>query len=194
MQGKLPESIARLVDELLYVKTPWYEILERFMTGFTATDYSWRKPNRRFVGQGVYLPSLDREPAMGKVGIIGDTSGSIGDKEAAAFNAHMNRILETCRPEEVIILSVDAEVAGVQRISGDDLPFKWEPKGGGGTDMTRGWAWFEENEPDLDCIICLTDGYTPWPEQVSVPSVVLSTTEAKAPEHIAETVFFDPEV
>lgn len=192
VMGKTSAGIDRMVNELVHVRTPWHQILERFMTQFVAADYSWRKPNRRFVAEGMYLPSLDRVPKMGKIGIIGDTSGSIGDRVVAAFTAHMNRIIETCVPEEVIVLSVDASVAGVQRFDPESYPIKWSAAGGGGTDMREGWAWFEANEPELDCIVCLTDGHTPWPDSVSVPSIVLTTSEA-APTHVGETVTFNPD-
>lgn len=190
-QGKLSANLARLVDEMLYVRTPWHEILERFMVSFVQTDYSWKRPNRRFVGQGVYLPSLDRQPRMGRVGIIGDTSGSIGQREVDVFQAHVNRIIETCLPEEVVLLSVDAHVCNVQRFQPEDFPIKWDPAGGGGTDMREGWLWFEQTGEEYDCIVCLTDCYTPWPESVCAPSIVLSTTGQVAPDHVGETVRFE---
>lgn len=188
--GALSAGLQRTLQDVIYPPTPWHAILERFMQAFVSTDYSWKRPNRRFVGHGIYLPSLDKQPRMGKIGFIGDTSGSIGQREADVFNGHFNRIIETCMPEAVIVLSVDSEVCGVQRFEPEDFPVKWEPKGGGGTDMGEGWRWFDKNETDLDCIICFTDGFTPWPDKVNVPSLVLSTTDQVAPTHVGETVAF----
>lgn len=189
--GKLSANLARFVDDMLQVRTPWHEITERFMTAFTQTDYSWKRPNKRFAWMGLYLPSAGREPRMGRVGLIGDTSGSISGPEVSAFCAHFNRIIETCLPEEVVVLSVDSKVCGVQRFTPDDYPVRWDPRGGGGTDMREGWRWFEESGEDYDCIICFTDGFTPWPDKVSIPSIVLSTTTQVAPDHVGETIRFD---
>lgn len=186
-QGKLSAGLSRLVEEIVYVKTPWHVYLERFMASFVASDYSWKRPNRRLMAHGYVLPGLDRVPRMGKIGIIGDTSGSIGGPIVNAFQAHVNRIIETCMPEEVIFLSVDTQVCNVQRFTPDEYPIKWEAKGFGGTDMRAGWQWFDENAPDVDCVICLTDGLTPWPDAVRIPSMVL-TTDEPAPEHVGETV------
>lgn len=194
MQGKLSANMARMVEEMVHVPTPWHSILERFMQGFVSSDYSWRRPNRRFAWQGLYLPSLDRVPRMGRVGIIGDTSGSVTQRMIDAFQAHTNRIIETCLPEEVVLLSVDDAVCNVQRFTVDEYPIKWEPRGFGGTDMRKGWQWFEDSGEEFDCIVCLTDGYTPWPDDVRTPSIVLSTTDQVAPARVGETVHFDPGV
>ena len=63
--GKLPESIERLVEEMINVVTPWHEKLERYMSAKIRDGYSWNRPNRRFVGQGMYLPGYDYVPRMG---------------------------------------------------------------------------------------------------------------------------------
>ena len=194
MQGKLSANIERLVDGLLYVPTPWYTILERFMQAFVSSDYSWKRPNRRFVGQGLYLPGLDKIPSMGEVVIGVDTSGSIGQRELAVFSAHVSRIIEQCIPEKVHVVYCDSEVAHTEEFTADQYPITLQPHGGGGTNMIRVWEWQEEHAPDAQCLVLLTDGYTPWPDAVTTPSVVLSTTDQAAPEGVAETVFFDPEV
>ena len=96
--GKLPSSIERIVDEMVNVITPWHEKLERYMSSKVKDGYSWNRPNRRFVGQGMYLPGYDYVPRMGEIVLAVDTSGSLDSKELAYFNAHINRILETCLP------------------------------------------------------------------------------------------------
>lgn len=190
MRGNMPAGLARLIDEILYVKTPWHVIFERFMQSFVKDDYSWRKPNRRHAHSGLYLPSTNRVPRMGRMGIINDTSGSIGPRELNIAMAHINRVIETCMPEEVIVLHVDAVAHNHERFEPDDYPVTIKPQGGGGTDLRKGWEWFEQHEPDLDCILCITDCYTPWPEAVAIPSIVLSTTDKVAPPHVGETVRF----
>lgn len=193
MQGKLSSNVQRLVDDLLYVKTPWYDILSRWMQGFVSSDYSWKRPNRRMMAHGMYLPGLNKTPSMGEMVIGVDTSGSIGAEELAVFGGHINRIIEECVPEKVHVVYCDSQVAHVDTFTPEDFPVKLVGYGGGGTDMTKVWAWQEEHAPDADCLALLTDCYTPWPDAVSVPSVVLSTTDQSAPESIAETVKFSKE-
>ena len=83
--GKLPESIERIVDEMVNVVTPWHEKLERYMSAKVRDGYSWNRPNRRFVGQGMYLPGYDYVPRMGEVVIAVDTSGSLNDKDSVSY-------------------------------------------------------------------------------------------------------------
>jgi len=104
--GKLPASIERIIEELVNVTTPWYDILERFMAGKIKDGYSWNRPNRRFIARNIYIPGTDYVPKMGPIVIGVDTSGSIGPDEIAMFNGHINRIIDTCNPELFMLSTV----------------------------------------------------------------------------------------
>lgn len=182
MQGKMPAGLQRFVDSVLHVKTPWHTILERFMTALTSADYSWAKPNKRYAGHGLHLPSIASEPTMGELVLVVDTSGSIGPRELAYFGGHLNRILETCRPEKVTCIYCDSAVNKVATFSGDDLPVQLEAVGGGGTDMGAALAYIDEQGIEPAVTIVLTDGYTPWP--ASAPDyflIVACTTDTDVP-------------
>jgi predicted metal-dependent peptidase len=181
MQGKLPAGLDRLVDDILAVKTPWYDILERFMTNMAKTEYSWTHPNRRYISQRLYLPGQSSEAAMGEMLLGIDTSGSISDKELAYFAGHLNRILEMCNPEKVHIVYCDAEVNKVTTVTPDEMPVKLESVGGGGTDLREIFNWADEQALPLQCAVILTDGYTPWPDRVDYPTIVLCTTDTDVP-------------
>jgi predicted metal-dependent peptidase len=157
--GKLPAGIERMIDEMLDVKTPWHEILERFMSGLIKDGYSWKRPNRKFISQGLYLPGYDYIPRMGPMVIGVDTSGSIGQPELNEFNAHINRILDTCGPEKVYVVYCDAQVNHVDEYEPDDFPVKLTPHGGGGTSFAPVMEWVDQCEEDVECLVYLTDGY-----------------------------------
>lgn len=186
-QGKMPSAVQRLVEEILHPRTPWHTILERWMTERAANDYSWHRPNRRYVGMDLYLPSIDGT-GMGEVAIITDTSASISFRELAEFNGHINVLLEQVKPERVHVVYVDADVSRVDEFTPDQLPLRIDPEGGGGTDMRVGCDYVERHLPDVACCVMLTDGYTPWPKHMSVPMIV-ATTGAECP--IAETVHLE---
>tara|TARA_R110002012_G_scaffold148858_1_gene307810 strand:- start:2494 stop:3657 length:1164 start_codon:yes stop_codon:yes gene_type:complete len=157
--GKLPESIERLVDEMVNVVTPWHEKLERFMSAKVRDGYSWNRPNRRFVGQGMYLPGYDYVPRMGEVVIAVDTSGSLDSKELALFSGHINRIVDTCTPEKITVLYCDYAIGGTTEYTPDDLPIVLKPVGGGGTSFKPVFKWLDSYDGEVECLIYFTDGW-----------------------------------
>lgn len=190
MMGRLSDNLSRLVAQMVNVPVQWHTILERFLVSKGNADYSWTRPNRRFVGQGVYLPSLQPVPTMGPVVIGVDTSGSISDEDLQCVAGHLNNIIEQVVPECVHVVYCDSEVAHVDRFEPQDYPIQLKAHGGGGTDMRKIWDWAAEHAADADCLVLFTDGYTPWPDVVTIPSLVVTTHES-APSHVAESVKFN---
>lgn len=184
--GNMPAALQRMVDKVLQPETPWYERLERFMDEQVKVNYSWGRPNRRFIGNGLYLPSVSGQ-GMGEMAIIRDTSASVTPNEQAAFSGHISSILETCQPTAIHVIDVSATVANVQTFDVNDLPIPAGYKGGGGTDMQKGFDYVDSNLPEVACCVLLTDGGTPWPDQVHVPTIVATTNE-HAPDHVGETI------
>lgn len=176
--GSLSADMQRRVNDILSVKTPWYEVLERFMQSRANTDYSWSRPNRRFAAANLTLPSMQSIAALGEVTIIRDVSGSIRDEEHNAMIGHFNSIIERCKPSKVRVLDVSSVVHHVHEFEADDFPINPEIMGGGGTDLRAGFDYANANFDDPDVMIVFTDGYTDWPSQAqSYPVVVLCTTD-----------------
>lgn len=178
--GKLPASIERMVEELVNVSTPWYDILERFMAGKIKDGYSWNRPNRRFIARNIYIPGTDYVPKMGPVVIGVDTSGSIGPDEIAMFNGHINRIIDTCNPEVVHVVYCDYDVAGVDEYTPEDFPVTIQCKGGGGTSFKPVFDWIDNNAIDPECVVYLTDGYGDQSEFTTNHETVWLTTGTEA--------------
>lgn len=185
-QGKLPAGLERLVEEIVNPITPWHILLERFMTNFIKSGVSWRRPNRRGLATGNYLPSFDLVPKMGPVVIVVDTSGSIGPKELSHFIGHVNAIIERCRPEMVYVMPCDAQVHGVVELTLDDLPITEEMAkkmgaGGGGTSFKPPFRMVDKLGLQPDALVYLTDMYGDFPSEApSYPVMWLSTSDVKA--------------
>ncbi len=196
-RGKLPSSIERIVEEMVNVVTPWHEKLERYMSSKVRDGYSWNRPNRRFVGQGMYLPGYDYTPRMGELAIAVDTSGSLDNKELAYFNSHINRILETCLPEKVTVIYCDYHIGGTQEYTPDDLPITLKPVGGGGTSFKPVFKWLDSYDGEVECLIYFTDGWGDQDEldQLSITgkidTVWLTTDREDFP--FGEVITFDKE-
>jgi predicted metal-dependent peptidase len=190
-RGKMPGSLQRMVDAIVNVKTPWYDIMERFMTERIKTECTWRKPNRRFIGGGVYLPSIESDGTLGEIVIEIDVSGSIGQKELDCFCGHVNKIIETTRPTKVHVVYVDSAVAHVDTFEPDAYPIKMESHGGGGTDMREVFNWINDEGIEPACVVVLTDGYTPFPTQEDFPTIWAISTDVTAPADAGATVHFE---
>lgn len=192
--GKLPGAIERMVEDMVNVTTPWHEKLERYMQGRIKDDYSWNRPNRRFIAQGTYLPGADYTPNMGEVVVAVDTSGSLNDRELGMFTSHINRILETCRPEKVTVVYCDWEIGGTEEFTPDDFPIKLNPVGGGGTSFKPVFEWLSSYVGDVDVLVYFTDG---WGDQdeLTVPDtdVVWVTTDREDNYKFGEVLKFDME-
>jgi len=189
--GKLPASIERMIDDMVNVVTPWHEKLERYMQSKVRDGYSWNRPNRRFIGQGVYLPGYDYVPRMGEIVIAVDTSGSLQSEDLAYFNAHINRILETCLPEKVTVLYCDYNIGGEVEYTPDDFPVRLKPVGGGGTSFKPVFEWIDNYAEEVECLIYFTDG---WGDQNEIEPPAIDTvwlTTDRDNFHFGEVIKFE---
>lgn len=192
MQGKLPAAIDRLVEEILTVKTPWFEKLNRFMRSAAKSEYSWRKPNKRFAHLGMYLPSQDSQCAMGTMVFAVDTSGSIGDKELQYAAGHLNAILETCKPEKLVVIYCDAAVNKVVEFTHDELPCRLEAVGGGGTSFVPVFDHVAEQLTETPaCLVYFTDMLGTFPTDPPPYPVLWLNIAQPAEPPFGEEVMFD---
>lgn len=185
-RGKLPGQLAKIVADIIDVKTPWYDHLERYMNGHVRQDYTWTRPNRRFED---YLPSIGKTPSMGEVVLQVDISGSVSPTEIQYYNGHMKRIIEQCNPSKVHVIYTDTDVRKHEVFEqGESVEITYHS--GGGTDMRAGFDYLNEQGIDPDVVITLTDGYTPFPDNTSVPSVwCISSSDITSPT--GDTVHFE---
>jgi predicted metal-dependent peptidase len=187
--GRLPNGIERLVENILYPKLDFYSLLMRFMQRSARDNYSWTPPNRRFLHQDVYLPSLRSDSI--KLVIATDTSMSITEAELNLFAGTINAILATFGSVELTVLYCDAAIQGdPEEYTSADLPVKLEPKGGGGTAFEPVFNWIEENQADPDCLIYLTDLYGSFPKAAPEYPVLWASISSKVAP-FGETVMLE---
>ncbi len=127
-------------------------------------------PNRRFIHQGLYLPEL-KNPELGLIALLVDTSGSISQQDLNEFASEMHGIL-TAYKTELMVIYVDAAVQGVEFIASDDTEVNLELKGGGGTDYRPGYDWLHEQGHMPTAAVYLTDGYcNSFPDEPDFPTL-----------------------
>ena len=161
--GKIGDGASRSLDELLKPKVDWREVLREFIhTTCAGNDFStWKRPNRRFMGAGIYMPSGISE----KVKCIAehnDMSGSIGKREQQVMISELVGICDAVTPDELHVSYWDTEVRGYEKYTNDelnDVATKTKPVGGGGTDVRCVPAYLREHNIKPQASIVFTDGY-----------------------------------
>lgn len=163
MAGKMGTGGLRDLKDLLEPKKDWRELLRDFVsTTCAGKDYStWRKPNRRYIGYNMLMPSSISE-SLGEIVVAIDTSGSIGERELRAFLSEVKGICDSVKPSKVRVLYWDTEVCGHEVYNQDELdnlPKATKPKGGGGTMVECVPTYMNETSIKPECVIVLTDGH-----------------------------------
>lgn len=153
--------IDRILENVGTPKVAWQDVTRTMLTEKAAADYTYLRPSRRFIGSGLYLPSLHTD-ALGGLAIGFDTSGSMGPRECNQIAAEIQAIVDDLQPAFVEVVYCDYRVTHVERFERDDM-LKLHPKGGGGTRFAPvfehlaqtgenycGMIFFTDMEGDLD--------------------------------------------
>lgn len=154
-QGKLPACVEKELNTWRNPKIPWQERLRRFAQEVAKNDYTWQKLNRRYIHQGIYLPSLDGQQ-MGEIIIACDTSGSVNERLFEQFLGEINAIKEDVNPERIRVMYCDSKVHRVDVFERDDT-LKANIVGRGGTSFVPVFDWIEEQRLSPACLIYFTD-------------------------------------
>lgn len=160
--GNLPACISRMVDAMLNKKMDWKEELAEYLLSFDKSDYSWSLPNRRFIGKGLYLPSLQADGAIDHMVLAIDTSESVDQKKLSAFVAELNGLLEQVTPSRITVILCSTHIKDVIELTHSE-PFSYEIYGGGCTDLCPPFEWVEENGESPDLLVYFTDLQGPKP-------------------------------
>ena len=157
--GSVPAEIERLINEFLEPKLNWRDIVRETAKAQVTSDYTWKRPNRKFLSQGFVIPGRTVDDHFDFV--IGiDASGSMSNEQLRDFLSEIYGIADSFMSFRVGIFTFDTKVYNYQEFdqnSIDDL-LEYVPKGGGGTDFMCCWEFFEKNDIVPETFIMLTDG------------------------------------
>lgn len=181
--GNVPAGIERLIGSIIRPKhSPWAMLRNAVITAMRGNDTTtWRRLNRHMLPRGVVMPGRTGF-ACGRIGVVVDTSGTIGDELLALFGSHVGAILTDARPKEIMVYWTDAAVHRVDTLrNGQQLrQMLGEPvPGGGGTDMECGIDAAVSDKCEI--VVVLTDGYTSFTKGPRRPVIWAMTTEVQAP-------------
>ena len=180
MMGKMSAGLERLVDEILKPKVDWRDVLQRFVVKCRSDQRSWARPNRRFLSQGLYLPSVSGE-SLGEIAFAVDCSGSIGQDEINQFASEITTVWQDQRPTKVHVIYFDSEVSHYDEFEQEDEPVV-KPHGGGGTAFSPVFKYMMEHGIEPVACIFLTDlCCDDFGDAPDYPVLWVSTHDDKAP-------------
>jgi predicted metal-dependent peptidase len=161
LAGKMPAGAVRSLEASKAANVDWRELLRRAWSETIPSDYSWIRPNRRRIWNGLYLPGVTSE-GVGEVAIAVDCSGSIHARQLGLFEAEVRSILAGQQPRLVHVLYFDAEVHRHETYQAGQ-PIHLTPLGGGGTDFRPCFRWLEEKGIYPQTMVFLTDLWGTFP-------------------------------
>lgn len=156
--GKMPASIARLVDHLVEPKINWRDYIRETIQSQLTADYTWHKPNRRHSGSDVIFPSLIKEETI-EVEVSIDQSGSISTEMARDFLSEIHGITQQYGDFTIAVSTFDTQLYNRQVFTSENVDemMDYEPKGGGGTDINVVWKYLKKHNIQPKLLIVFTD-------------------------------------
>lgn len=191
-QGNMAGALQRMFKEILEPEIPWTEHIRGLVNRTVGSgNRDWRRPDRRFIGRDIYLPSAS---GFGCNWIVvgGDTSGSIGDAELCAYAAELKAILEDCRPKRLTVIWWDTKVQHVEELEGVNDLDNLSPKGGGGSDSKDFFRWIHDNayEPP-DMAVVFTDLCIDFPDKEPPMPVIWASVEKNGKAPFGDIVYIN---
>jgi predicted metal-dependent peptidase len=174
--GKLPGSLKGLIEAVGKSKVDWHEYIQRWVTGLTPDNYTWRRPNRKiYANYGIYMPSIEfNGSGVGALSI--DTSGSVSNEELVKYITEITGVIELCNPDKLYLIQHDAVVHSVTEWDAGEDFRSLKITGRGGTNITPSFEKIEELD-DVDWMIIFSDcEIGDWPkEEPDFPLLICTT-------------------
>ena len=162
--GKLPASVKRMVEQLTQPKMNWRELLQQQVQSTLTSNYSYLRPNRKTMPQGIVIPGTIKGDTI-SVCVAIDSSGSISDTDVKDFLSEINGIMSQYDEYEVRVWSFDTQIYNDTLFTSNDGDIaEYKVMGGGGTSFNANWNYMKEQGIEPKVFIVFTDGmsYDGW--------------------------------
>lgn len=144
----------------------WRKALTKYIRGFMKDSYTWSKPSRAGIANGLILPSAGKTPKM-HIAVAVDTSGSIYDTELKAMMDHLFTILQQFKDFSIDVWCcgsrVYEETFRTYTAANKKELVNFEFQSDGGNDMRENFKFlrdhYKADKPDV--FICMSDFYDP---------------------------------
>ena len=152
-------GITSLLSKFIKPSINWKKVLYKYMTALLdKSDYSWRKPNRRF--SDIYLPSrVESDGRLTHLLYFLDVSGSIEESQIIRFNSEIKRMKESLNPDKLTLVQFDTRIRRVDVFTSTQKFTNIHVVVGGGTSYTDVRDYILKEKPTASVIftdLCCT--------------------------------------
>ena len=153
-RGNMDDNVKKWVEKYFNLRIDWTTELKNYIQKLLPYDMNWSSPNRKMLGQGIYLPSMLKENI--KIILAFDTSGSINEENLKLFLNETQNIIQSINNLELIVIDCDSKIQKISNYKSGENVLDHIFLGGGGTDFRPVFQYAESIEPNL--VIYFTDG------------------------------------
>jgi predicted metal-dependent peptidase len=166
--GAMTDDTKGYIKKVLAPKVYWEDELNMMVEDMCKNDYTWKRPNTRYMQQGMYLPSMHGQKMPDMVFFV-DRSGSLTDLHLAQIMAESRAIIEQFKVRVIIVYWNTKYTHHEEFMPEDVFEHDWclNVRSGGGTNFARCWDWLDEqDEIDPKGIVFFTDfECNDWPQE-----------------------------
>ena len=159
---KLPDGVKRLINDLVNPQLTWRELLPQQIQSIIKSDYTFSRPSRKGMDQGIWIAGMDRENTI-DIAIAMDTSGSMTDDMTRDILSEIKGCMDQYSDFKIHLFCFDTQVHNPQVFTEYNMDefMEYDVQGGGGTDFDCCWDYMKEQGLVPNKFIMFTDGY-PW--------------------------------
>lgn len=149
--GKMNDQTKVVIRGSVESTVSWVDELQIMSEDITRQDYTWTRPNVRYVQQGVYLPSMKGSKPVDMIFFV-DVSGSLDTTQLKKIASEVQSIVGSFNIR-VVVVYWSTEFKGMEMFDASDVldpQFSLTATGRGGTNFSDCWTWMFDNEVEFD--------------------------------------------
>lgn len=168
--GTIPSDIEVLLEELLDPKLPWERVCAKYIHESTGkSQYTYRKPNRRYLAAGFYMPSLAGVQMQNFTAYV-DISSSVSDEDFKQQISEIASIMRMMRPKKIVLVTFNTGITGVHEVHSIPELQNVVFRGRGGTKIDDVIEHMNTTKPSLAMVF--SDGEFNWPDTIAKNPVI----------------------
>lgn len=155
--GSIPDEVQRLLEDMLKPRIDWRRALANLLLSMNKADYSYRRFNRRYLADDMYLPTLNNGGELVNIDFAVDVSGSVTPAVCTQFCSEMHSVLQQFSPEQIGVYQFGTDIAKKSVVRSTRDLMKLEFVDGGGTLISPVFREFKKSR--AKALVILTDGF-----------------------------------